>query len=117
MLMSSPIRFSGAIYNISWYLLRASKDQDYRDSNSNWIRKAKRKKKKEEYGEGRIIQGYTAGYWQKQEKNLGETESNQFKYSWLRSPELFRFVFKSGTLENKLKQKTCNMFLSPAVSV
>lgn len=117
MLMSSPIRFSGAIYNISWYLLRASKDQDYRDSNSNWIRKAKRKKKKEEYREGRIIQGYTAGYWQKQEKNLGENESNQFKYSWLRSPELFRFVFKSGTLENKLKQKTCNMFLSPAVSV
>lgn len=48
MLMSSPIHFSGAIYNISWYLLRASKDQDYRDSNSNWIGKAERKK------EGRV---------------------------------------------------------------
>lgn len=96
MLMSSPIRFSGAIYDISWYLLRASKDQDYRDSNSNWIRKAKRKKKKEEYGEGRIIQGYTAGYWQKQEKNLGETESNQFEYSWLRSPEMLDLFLNPG---------------------
>lgn len=36
-------------------------------------RKAERKKK-EDHREERITQGYTAGYWQNQGKNLSETE-------------------------------------------
>lgn len=58
---------------MSRYMFRASKGQDYSDQ--TMTRKIERKKK-EEHREERITQGYTAGYWQNQEKNLSAAESS-----------------------------------------
>lgn len=46
------------------------------------------KKKKEEHREERITQGYTAGYWQNEEKNLSETESSLS--TWVHAVKILR---------------------------